>query len=267
MKLFPLLLIITFSISITFAQKFLIEGTVTDNVSNPLPFANIRITGTTSGTSANSNGRYELKLKSGSYTLIASYIGYISDTLTINVSESKDNVNFRLRLTNINLPEITVLPGENPALEIIRKAILRKKERNSLLDSYEFKAYTKGIIKTQGDVSSGSHSVGINLAESDTVPFKISGILENQSEGFYKKPGEYKELILARKQTANFPPSINILTGGRFIQNFYDETVNFLGEDLPGPLADNALSYYYFYIENTLAINNTTVYKIHLSSG
>ncbi len=220
MKLFSLLLIITFSISITFAQKYLIEGTVTDNVSNPLPFANIRITGTTSGTSANSNGRYELKLKSGSYTLIASYIGYISDTLTINVSESKDNVNFRLRLTNINLPEITVLPGENPALEIIRKAILRKKERNSLLDSYEFKAYTKGIIKTQGDVSSGSHSVGINLAESDTVPFKISGILENQSEGFYKKPGEYKELIYSEETDGKFSPFNKYSYGGKVYSEF-----------------------------------------------
>ncbi len=153
----------------------------------------------------------------------------------------------------------------NPALEIIRKAIIRKKERAALLNSYEFMAYTKGIIKTQRDISSGNNSIGIDIGGNDTIPLRISGIIENQSEGFYKKPDEYKELILARKQTANLPPSINILTGGRLIQNFYEEKVNFLGEDLPGPLSDNALAYYYYYIENTLAIDNTTVYRIHIS--
>lgn len=97
------------------------------------------------------------------------------------------------------------------------------------------------------------------------MPLKISGIIENQSEGFYKKPDDYKELIIARKQTANLPPSLNILAGGRLVQNFYNETINFLGDYLPGPLADNAKNYYYYYIENTTAINNTTVYKIHIS--
>ncbi len=262
-----LLILITTVLLLTSAQaqQVLIEGRVTDEVKNPLPFANIRVSGTTLGTSSNSRGEYELKLKPSTYELIASYIGYISDTIKIKTPSGKLKMDFILKQTNISLPPITVMPGVNPALEIIRRAIIRKKERTSLLNSYEFTAYTKGIIKTQGDISSGTNSVGINIAEDDTIPLKISGIIENQSEGFYKKPDEYKELILARKQTANLPASINILTGGRLIQNFYEESVNFLGEDLPGPLSDNALSYYYYYIENTLAINNTTIYRIHIT--
>ncbi len=236
-----------------------------DDARNPLPFANIRVTGTTLGTSSNSSGQYELKLKPGIYELIASYIGYNSDTIRIKASEGRLIKDFTLKQTNISLPPIVVLPGVNPALEIIRKAIIRKKQRSALLSSYEFMAYTKGIVKTQGDISSGNNSIGIGIGGNDTIPLKISAIIENQSEGFYKKPDEYKELILARKQTANLPPSINILTGGRLIQNFYEETVNFIGEDMPGPLSDNALTYYYYYIENTLAINNTTVYQIHIA--
>ena len=265
MKLYLSAALFFFMLSSLFAQQILIEGKVTDENNNGLSFANIRVEGTTLGTSANSQGKYELKLSPGKYTLIASFIGYISDTVSVNAAKNLSDINFRLKQTNINLPEVTILPGENPAIDIIRKAIKRKKERNQLINSYSFKAYTKGIIKTQGDISSGRNSVGVNLAENDSVPLKISGIIENQSEGFFKKPDEYKELILARKQTANFPPSINVLTGGRLVQNFYSETINFLGEDLTGPLADNALSYYYFYIENTVAINNTTVYKIHIT--
>jgi len=247
------------------AQQVLITGTITDESKNPLPFANVRVSSTTLGTSANREGKYELKLNPGEYKLIASYIGYVSDTIEINPARIGIEVNFILKKTNINLPEITILPGENPALEIIRKAILRKKERSKLLNSYEFKAYTKGIIKTPGDINAGNSSIGINIGGNDTIPLKISAIIENQSEGFYKKPDKYKELILARKQTANLPSSINVLTGGRSIQNFYNETVNFLGEDLPGPLADDAISYYYYFIVRTLAINNTTVYEIHMA--
>ena len=265
MKHFLFLFILCLFYGSAAAQQILIEGKVTDESQNLLPYTNIRVSGTTLGTSANKEGKYELKLNAGRYELVASYIGYISDTVEVNADTGVINKNFILKQTSVNLPEITVLPGENPALEIIRKAIIRKKERNALLNSYEFKAYTKGIIKTQGDISSGNNSIGINAGANDTIPLKISGIIENESEGFFKRPDEYKELILARKQTANFPPSINVLTGGRLIQDFYNETVNFLGEDLPGPLADNAPEYYYYYIENTFAIDNTKVYKIHIA--
>ena len=265
MKQFFILISLALCLSSASAQQVLIEGKVADDANNPLPFANIRVNGTTLGTSANSGGQYELKLTPGTYALIASYIGYISDTIKVEAADGTVKRDFTLKQTNISLPPITVLPGVNPALEIIRKAILRKKERAVLLGSYEYMAYTKGIVKTQGDISSGNNSIGINIGSSDTIPLKISAIIENQSEGFFKKPDEYKELILARKQTANLPSSINILTGGRLIQNFYEESVNFLGEALPGPLADDALSYYYYYIENTVAINNTTVYRIHIT--
>ncbi len=265
MKQFLIIITIGLFLSSASAQQVVIKGGVTDDAENPLPFANIRVSGTTLGTSANSNGRFELKLAPGSYDLIASYIGYISDSVKIKADSGIVRRNFTLKQTTVSLPLITVLPGVNPALEIIRKAIRRKKKRTALLKSYEFMAYTKGIVKTQGDISAGNSSIGVNIGGNDTIPLKISAIIENQSEGFYKKPDSYKELILARKQTANLPSSINILTGGRLIQNFYEESVNFLGEDLPGPLSDNALSYYYYYIENTLAINNTTVYQIHIA--
>ena len=89
MKQTSLLLILIFSLSITYAQKVLVEGKVTDENNFPLSFANIRVQGTTLGASANKNGKYELKLKSGKYILIATYIGYISDTLEV---EAEGNV-------------------------------------------------------------------------------------------------------------------------------------------------------------------------------
>ncbi len=94
---------------------------------------------------------------------------------------------------------------------------------------------------------------------------KITGILENESNGYYQKPGKYKEIILARKQSANFPPNINILTGGRLLKNFYDNDINFLGNNLPGPISKNALDYYNYYLQGTSAIDNKTIYRIYMT--
>ncbi|MBZ0198522.1 MAG: DUF5686 and carboxypeptidase regulatory-like domain-containing protein [Ignavibacteriaceae bacterium] len=249
------------------AQGFFVRGSIKDfGTFEPLVFANVRVAGTTMGTSANKNGEFELKLPAGEYTLIVSFIGYISDTVEVKLDKNLTEINFNLQQTKINLPEITVLPGVNPALEIIRKAVKRKNERNKLLKDYTFKAYTKGVVWSDGDVGAGSQSVSVGLGGGeDSAGLKINAIIENESEGYFLEPDNYKEIINARKQSANIPSAINIFTGGRIIQNFYDEEINFLGKELPGPIADDALDYYYYYLVKTLAIDNKIVYQIYLA--
>ncbi len=248
------------------AQSFSVKGRVIDfETAERLSYTNIRVDGTNLGTSSNINGEFELKLEKGNYKLIASFIGYFSDTLSVNVNSDLSGLLFRLNSTEINLPEIVVKPGENPALDIIRKAVEKRKLREQNLFSYEFEAFSKGTIRTTEDISSsGRGSINLGIDESDTSKLKVTGILESHSKGFFKKPSSYKEIIIARKQSANFPPSVNTLTGGRLIQNFYNNEINFLGRDLPGPISDNSLEYYYFYIEKTSAINNQKVFQIHL---
>jgi hypothetical protein len=247
------------------AQQFTIKGKIVDaNLKSPLSFANIRVSETALGTSSNVNGEFELKLKQGTYKLIASFIGYYSDTVNVEVDKKLSEVNFSLLQSEIVLSEVIVKPGVNPALEIIRKAIEKKNIRNNKLKDYEVEAYTKGLVRTTEEISAGNNSIGVGLGGSDTTELIIAGILENHSRNYFKQPDQFKSVILARKQSANFPPSINTLTGGRLIQDFYENDVNFLGRDLPGPISDNALEYYYYYIENVLAQNNKTIYQIHI---
>ena len=261
-KTFLHLIILT---SIISAQQFTIKGKIVDeNSKTPLSFVNIRVAETTLGTSSNSNGEFELKLAKSNVMLIASYIGYYSDSLSINVDGNKTNINFNLKSTDIVLSEVIVKPGVNPALEIIRKAIEKKNLRNNKLKNYEVEAYTKGLVRTTEEISAGNNSIGVGLGGSDTTELIIAGILENHSRNYFLQPDKFKSVILARKQSANFPPSINTLTGGRLIQNFYDNDVNFLGRDLPGPISDNALNYYYFRIENITAQNDQKIYQIYI---
>lgn len=259
-----LLFIISISIQL-FGQQLIIKGKITDAQTNhPLSFANIRVESTTLGTSANGEGIYELKIPDGNYKLIASFIGYYSDTLEIKSDSKKQEINFALNQTKIDLQEIVINPGINPALGIIKKAIDKKRIRNSRLKSYEVEAYTKGIIRTTEDIAANSNSVSVGFGGNDTTELIIAGILENHSRNYFEQPNNFKSIVLARKQSANFPPTINTLTGGRLIQNFYEDDVNFLGRDLPGPIADNALDYYYFRIEDITSQNDKKIYNIHI---
>lgn len=262
-RILLLLFVIAFS-SQTFSQQFILKGTVTDKTtSSPLIYATIRISNASMGTTSNTEGNYVLRLKPGNYKLVTSFIGYKSDTINVNLN-SDQAINFSLTPSSIHFAEMTVLPGVNPALEIIRRAINSKHERDNKLNSYDFHAYTKGLIKTTKDFSSRNNSVTLSIGGKDTAKLKITGIIENESKGYFKKPNYYKDEIIARKQSSNTPSSINILTGGRIIQNFYSDDIQFLGRPLPSPISDDALNYYYYWIEDTLALDKHNIFQIHV---
>lgn len=255
-------LLIFFICSITIAQQFSVKGNISDGATGEsLSFANIRIGGTTIGTAANLEGNFEIKLKPGNYSVITSFIGYKSDTVRIQLDNNK-SISVMLEPIPVKLPEVTVLPGENPANEIIRRAIAAKIKREKKINSYIFKAYTKGLVKTTKDITTTDRSVGVSIGTKDTGALKITGIIENESKGYFKKPDNYKDEIIARKQSANTPSTINILTGGRLLQNFYTNDIQFFNRPLVGPISDDALEYYYYIIEDTLAMDDKNVFQV-----
>ncbi len=260
-KIFFLIFLINTFLSLQ-AQKYTVSGFVTDSQSEKkLNFANIRIDNSSQGTSSNAEGVYNLKLDEGNYSLIASFIGYKSDTITVSISKSL-SVDFELQPIELDLPEVTVIPGRNPAYDIIQEAIYTKNKIKEKIESYKYSAYTKGLVKTTRDIQEG----GFTLSTQDTGKLKINGIIENESRGFYKAPDSKKNFIVARKQSANTPPFVNVLTGGNVLQSFYEDDLLFLGSLIPSPISDKALSYYYFYIEKEIAQDDKKIYQIYFNT-
>lgn len=262
MKLLLFYISIFISFSNLISQTHIISGSIKDSKSTKsLSFANLRIIGQTKGTAANIEGNYELKLPEGSYKVMVSYLGYSSDTINVKLNENK-KIDFLLQPIEIELEEIVVEPGRNPAYDIIKKSIKAKNDSKKKIINYKYSSYTKGLIKTTKDLADG----GFSLTTQDTGKLRISGLLENESRGFYKKPNQTKHFIVARKQSANTPPFINILTGGNVIQSFYEDELIFMGKEIPGPISKEALSYYYYYIEKEIATENGKVFQIFFNT-
>jgi len=88
-----------------------ITGTVyeliNENSKNPLPGTNVFWLGTTKGTSTDKNGHFILSKKGiTNYKMIISFVGYASDTLTIDAAET--NLDIQLNSNKKELNEVVV---------------------------------------------------------------------------------------------------------------------------------------------------------------
>jgi hypothetical protein len=251
MRLLFTLILLAVSVCLC-AQTFNITGKVIDARTNkPLMHASIKIAGTSSGTAADDDGNFIVKVKPGSYDLITSYIGYYSDTSNFYITDSDYVRNIFLKPTDI-FTEVIEVAGEDPAYEIIRKAIRYKKEFRKNLNEYNYDAYSKFVIRSNVNPFAGED------AQKDSSGMTIFGIMESETVGYFKKPDLEKQIIKSKRETANISRGFAI----PLIVNFYDEMID-LGENkIPSPLNDDAFDYYEYKLTGTTSIDSNLIYKI-----
>src|SRR5688572_28774513 len=113
-----------------FAQETIIKGKITDaNSGDPIPFAYVIFPGTTIGATTDFDGNFTIKTSNAGDTLMVSYVGYRSKKKSI-VKGTTQTVNFQLEEDAVNLQEIVVFAGENPAYPIMRQVVKRKSDHD-----------------------------------------------------------------------------------------------------------------------------------------
>jgi len=225
-------------------------GTVRDAVTGrPLDRTNIRVLETTIGTITNAEGAYRLLLPQGTWQVVFTYLGYRSDTLAVALGAETIQRNVALVPAPLVMPSVVVQPGRgDPATELMRRALAAKRSMLADLRTLQFEAYTRTTI------TYGSESA-------DRAELEIAGILEAQTRGAWEPPGRHLETIIARRQTASFPPASNIITSGR-MPNFYQDRVIVADISIPGPMAADAFDHYSWTIIDTLEQEGERLYRV-----
>jgi iron complex outermembrane receptor protein len=92
------------------AQSCILQGKVSDEQTNePLPFVNIGIKGSHTGTFSDNSGLYQLELPKGEYTLLISCVGYDKQERHLYTdSKSKIVLNIELAPTSLELNTLVV---------------------------------------------------------------------------------------------------------------------------------------------------------------
>ena len=225
---------------VTFAgEKFIIRGTVRDAASgDTVAAATVRVVGTRLGTVTNTRGQFLLTLDRGQYRVVVSSLGYSPDTLIVSLTEDR-TIQASLQPALILLPEV-LATSEDPAYEIIRRAIAAKTAWMSKLLTYSFEAFTRQVL--QRDTS-------------------IASITESYTRGYWTEGDTLREVVRTRRQTENIPEQSNFASVGRIL-NFNEDRIRFVGFSFVGPTASDALEYYDYQLLRTLSTRGHEVYEI-----
>ena len=228
---------------IAFAQSLhLVSGVVLDASTNkPLPAATIRVAGPSNkGTITNERGQFQLSLPSGESLLIISYLGYRSDTVNASALNNHD-LRVVLQPEAIRMSEV-IITDEDPAYEIIRRAIESKPKWMGALKTFQCEAYSRITI------------------DIDTA---IGAITESYLTLYWRANDSLREVVHQKRQTKNLAVGDFVNRIGQ-VTNFNDDTVITGGFKFIGPTSPDAFSFYDYKLLKTRLMDGMDVYDIEV---
>jgi len=181
MRIQFLFLALFFSV-IGIAQNATVYGTILDKEydNEPLPFANVTIKGTKTGTTTDENGKYSLTLKPGSYTLVIEYLGYDTKEIAFSVkANEKKVINYTLEANGVQLQDVVI------------EHVVSKEKESALLQDQMKAVEIKQSIGAQEMSRKGVSNVETGLT-------KITGITKVESKGLFIRGLEerYSNLLI-----------------------------------------------------------------------
>jgi hypothetical protein len=124
-----------------------VKGKITDEKGDALGFAAVFIKGTQKGVMADEQGNYVLSVSPGDYTLVCKFTAYKPGEEQIKIEENNLVVNFKLQYEKLKIKEVTVRANaEDPAYEIMRKVIERRKYHEKLIQSRETDIFSAQLL-------------------------------------------------------------------------------------------------------------------------
>jgi hypothetical protein len=240
-----------------------IKGSIKNTKGEQLSFASIIVKGSSRGTMANEEGKYEFALEKGSYTIIFQYLSHKTLEKSVEIGNDYVTLDAVLEEQSVALNEVRFsAKAEDPAYTIMRKTISMARFKILELDSYTARTYVKGTAKME-EVSGLMKMLAGKKIEKETG-LKIGQVyvIESINDINFKQPSNVKEKVVSARN--NLPKQLqdqgaNFITVSR--TNFYNSK-SF--SDMISPLSPSALAYYKFKYEGDFTENGQTVNKIRV---
>ena len=245
-------------IQISLFGQGVLQGVVTDQQGEPLPFATLYVNNTTIGTTTNVEGKYSLNLNQGSHELVFQYVGYEKKILTVQIDNKPVTLEVRLETEALQLKEVVVLAnGEDPAYPVIRAAMAKRKYHLEEVQAYNCQVYIKGVqqLKSRPDRVLG-YTVPVDTG--------IVYLSESISELSYERPNKIKEVMVSSKVSGNIS-NFSYNQGSQMLFSFYDNLMQVVGlseRSFVSPIASNAFLFYEYKLEGIINDRGLVVNKI-----
>lgn len=268
-KLTFLLLNLFISI-VTYGQTIQISGQVLDAQSkSPLAFVTIGIEGTNTGFITDIDGRFNSSISEQSQSLTFSFIGY--ERKVIEVKELKANPIILLNQRAVEVSEVRVVPGINPA-DIIMNQVIENRKLNNPEEATQFSydSYNKLVFTVNPDSISKKMEMqkdSVNkdsslLYTADYISKQHLVMMESVSHRDFMSPTKDKEVILASRVSGLKSPEFSLIGTQLQSFSFYKDYVELMDYRLLSPISKGATSQYLFILEDSIIENGELFYTI-----
>ena len=279
--------IMLFLLMLAMPLRAQISGYIIDEeTGDSIPYASVIYKGHNVAVASNINGRYTIARHEGR-ALTFSAVGYVPKTVTIGAN-TKNTLDIRLKQDNRRLKEVTVKTKRrkysrknNPAVELMKKVIERKKKTDlSNRDYYQYNNYQKITLafnditkerlesptfkkktwlKDQVELCRYNNKMILPISVDETVTQKI----------YRKHPHSEKSIVKGQNSTGinDLFQTGDILTTTLkdvFTDvNIYDDQVRLLQYPFTSPIGKGAISFYRYYIEDTVYVDRDKCIHLH----
>ncbi len=240
--------------TLTFAQHYSCSGRVYDsNTKEALAFVNIVANNSKTGTSSDIDGKFTVISNEKIDSLKFSYVGYQSRT--VHIEGKLKNLKVFLDETPVELEEVLIVAGENPAHRIIKNVIANRdnndpeKLRSFSYTSYDKMIFTIDTVNLPRKVMEEPDSLTIQLKK--FLSDKDFFMLETVSERRFMAPDRNHEKVVASRISGLKDPVFLFLSSQMQSPSFYKETIEILGHVYINPISRGSIRKYYFQLEDT----------------
>ena len=279
---FVVALLLVSTLQLMAQQK--ITGRVIDEDGFAVSYASVQYRGHKIAVSSNSQGKFSIEKHPG-WVLTVSALSYKSQTISVN--EKMDFIEVKLKDDSHKLNEVVVKTKrgkysrkDNPAVELMRRVIAAKKKTDlSNHDYYQYDKYQKITLalndlkkeQLEGKFFSKRQYL---LDQVETSPYngKLTlpvSIDETVSQHIYRKdPKTEKDIIKGQQsngigQVIQTGEILNTALKDAFTDvDIYDDYVRLLQYPFPSPIGRTGISFYHYYIEDTVYVERDLCYHL-----
>lgn len=211
--------------------------------------------------------------------LTFSSIGYKSQTHTVNLAQ--EEINIKLNAQGVQVSEVVVRSKRkrysrknNPAVELMRRVIENKKKANlENHDQYQFMKYQK-LTFAQNDLDSSKLDKSWYKQQIELSPYNNKYVLpltvdETVTQHLYdKSDARNRDIVLGLSSKG-----LNkVMQTGDILNNvlkevfqdvdIYQDYIRLVQYPFPSPLGRTAISFYRYYIVDTVKVANDSCYHL-----
>jgi len=270
-----------------------VSGRVIDSkTGEPLPFVNILVNKGNTGGSTDIDGKFFLRSVQKIQSLRLSYVGY--ESLDYDLTNRTQNLIIQLVHKEIDLEEVEILPGINPAHRIIGNAIDNRDINDpEKVESFSYTAYDKTVFTLdtdttlQGDFSALIDTSLLKNAREMELGFTVRPdstmsneavkdsstrffenliskqylfLMENVTKRKFMAPDRNYNEVVATKMSGFKDPILVFLATQIQSFSFYKPFITIFQKEYVNPIGSGSFSKYFFKIEDTTYSGKDTVY-------